>query len=83
MPRKALSAAAMLGPCHAGGHPEPRHVNERGAAMSTWLLIIIVGVVLLILGFAGVGEFLIWIGVAVLVIGLILNLTSRGRGTRV
>jgi len=51
--------------------------------MSTWLLIIIVGVVLLILGFAGVGEILIWIGVAVLVIGLILNLTSRGRGTRV
>lgn len=50
--------------------------------MPSWLLILIVGVVLMIVGFAGVGEILIWIGVAVLVIGLIMSFMGR-RGTRV
>lgn len=45
--------------------------------MSLWLLLIIVGVVLAILGFAGVGQFLIWLGVAILVVGLILSFTGR------
>ncbi|WP_162242662.1 DUF4175 domain-containing protein [Cellulomonas sp. Leaf395] len=48
--------------------------------MPTWLILIIVGVVLLILGVAtGIGQWLIWIGVAVLVISLILALVGRGR----
>jgi hypothetical protein len=52
--------------------------------MSTWLLIIIVGVVLLILGVAvEAAQILIWIGIAVLVIGLIMSLLGRRRGTRV
>ncbi|MFC5999543.1 hypothetical protein ACFP6A_12550 [Quadrisphaera sp. GCM10027208] len=45
--------------------------------MSLWLLLIIVGVVLAVIGFAGVGEILIWLGVAVLVVGLILSFTGR------
>lgn len=45
----------------------------------TWLWILIVGVILMIIGFAGVGEVLIWIGVAVLVISLIFGLVGRGR----
>ncbi|WP_165962897.1 DUF4175 domain-containing protein [Occultella glacieicola] len=45
--------------------------------MSLWLVLIILGVVLAIIGFAGVGQILIWIGVAVLVIGLILSFVSR------
>jgi membrane protein implicated in regulation of membrane protease activity len=47
--------------------------------MSLWLLLIIVGVILAIVGFAGVGQLLIWIGIAVLVVGLILSFTTRSR----
>lgn len=47
--------------------------------MSTWLILIIIGVILLILGFAGVAEFLIWVGVAILVVSLILALVGRRR----
>jgi membrane-bound ClpP family serine protease len=48
--------------------------------MPSWLLIVIVGVVLLILGVAvEAAKILIWIGVAVLVIGLILSIVRRGR----
>ncbi|GCD21758.1 hypothetical protein OMK64_11300 [Cellulomonas fimi] len=48
--------------------------------MPSWLILVLVGAVLLILGFAGVGEFLLWIGIAVLVVSLILGLVGRGRG---
>lgn len=51
--------------------------------MSLWLLLIIAGVVLALLGFGGVGEVLIWIGVVLLVVGLILALVGRGRGAAV
>jgi hypothetical protein len=44
-----------------------------------WLLLIVAGVILAILGFAGVGQALIWIGVIILVAGLILSLAGRGR----
>lgn len=47
--------------------------------MPTWLIILLVGVLLLILGFAGVGEILIWIGVIVLVVSLILGFVGRGK----
>ncbi len=47
--------------------------------MPSWLLIVIVGVVLLILGVAvEAAKILIWIGIAVLVIGLILSIVRRG-----
>jgi membrane protein implicated in regulation of membrane protease activity len=45
----------------------------------SWLILIIIGVVLLIVGFAGVGQIFIWIGIAVLVVSLILALVGRGR----
>lgn len=48
--------------------------------MPTWLLILVVGVVLLVLGVAvEAAKLLIWIGVAVLVVSLILGLVGRGR----
>jgi membrane-bound ClpP family serine protease len=48
--------------------------------MPTWLLIIVVGAILLVVGVAvEAARILIWIGVAVLVVGLILNLARRGR----
>ncbi len=48
--------------------------------MPTWLLLIIIGVVLLVLGVAvQAARVLIWIGVAVLVVSLILGLMGRGR----
>ncbi|MBD3779441.1 MULTISPECIES: hypothetical protein [unclassified Cellulomonas] len=51
--------------------------------MPTWLILIIIGVVLLILGVAvEAAKFLLWIGIAVLVVSLILGLVRRG-GSRV
>ncbi|NMM17009.1 MAG: hypothetical protein HHJ14_07655 [Cellulomonas sp.] len=48
--------------------------------MPSWLLLILVGVVLVILGVAtSIGHFLIWIGVIVLVVSLILSLVGRGK----
>ena len=46
--------------------------------MPAWLLLIIVGVVLLILGIAiTAAKSLIWIGIAVLVVSLIVGLVRR------
>ncbi|MBE1878403.1 hypothetical protein [Myceligenerans pegani] len=48
--------------------------------MPSWLILIIIGVVLVVLGIATeIGQFLIWIGVIVLVISLILGLVRRNR----
>ena len=48
--------------------------------MPSWLILIIIGVVLLVLGVAtSIGTWLIYIGIAVLVISLILALVGRGR----
>lgn len=48
--------------------------------MPSWLILILVGVVLIVLGVATeIGSFLIWIGVIVLVISLVLSLVGRGR----
>ncbi|PZR53685.1 hypothetical protein DNL40_06005 [Xylanimonas oleitrophica] len=44
-----------------------------------WLILIIAGAVLLVLGLTGIAEFLIWIGVAVLVVSLVLALVNRTR----
>ncbi len=48
--------------------------------MPTWLIILLVGVVLLVLGVAvEAAKLLIWIGIAVLVVSLVLGLIGRGR----
>ncbi len=48
--------------------------------MPTWLIILIIGVVLLILGVAvEAAQFLIWLGIIVLVVSLVLGLVGRGR----
>ncbi|MFC8600412.1 MULTISPECIES: hypothetical protein [unclassified Isoptericola] len=48
--------------------------------MPAWLILIIIGVVLVILGVAtNIGQFLIWIGVIVLVVSLVLGLLRRNR----
>jgi len=48
--------------------------------MPSWLIILLVGVVLVILGVAtSIGKFLIWIGVVVLIVSLVLSLVGRGR----
>ena len=46
--------------------------------MSIWLLLILVGVVLAVIGFGGAGQVLIWLGIIVLVVGLIMTFVSRG-----
>ncbi|HEY0217205.1 MAG TPA: hypothetical protein VGC57_12525 [Cellulomonas sp.] len=48
--------------------------------MPAWLILIIIGVVLLILGVAvEAAKFLLWVGVVVLVVSLVLGLIGRGR----
>lgn len=52
--------------------------------MPSWLLILLVGVVLLVFGVAvEAAKFLIWIGIAVLVVSLVLGLLGRGKNSRV
>lgn len=47
--------------------------------MSTWLLILLAGIVLLVIGFlVEVAQILIWIGIAVLVISLIMRFARKG-----
>jgi hypothetical protein len=50
--------------------------------MPLWLTLIVVGIVVAIVGFAGVGHWLIILGVIVLVVGAIMTLVSS-RGSRV
>lgn len=45
--------------------------------MPLWLILIIIGVVLLILGLSGIAEILIWIGVIILVVSLVLAILNR------
>ena len=48
--------------------------------MPTWLIILLVGVVLLILGVAvEAAKFLVWLGIIVLVVSLIMGLVGRGK----
>lgn len=48
--------------------------------MNIWLILIIVGVVMLVLGVAvEAAKILIWIGVAVIVVSLIMSLLGRNR----
>jgi uncharacterized membrane protein YtjA (UPF0391 family) len=48
--------------------------------MPTWLILIIIGAVLLVVGVAvEAAKILIWIGIAVLVVSLILGLLRRGK----
>lgn len=64
-----LGAARSSGPASLGG------------LMPSWLIILLVGVVLLVLGFAGVAKFLIYVGIAVLLVSLILGFLG-GRSSK-
>lgn len=56
--------------------------DEGSRQMPTWLILIIIGVVLLVLGVAvEAAKFLLWIGIAVLVVSLILGLLRRGKNS--
>jgi membrane-bound ClpP family serine protease len=49
--------------------------------MPLWLILVIVGAVLLILGVAiEAAKVLIWIGVAILVVSLVIALLNRAKG---
>lgn len=48
--------------------------------MPAWLILIIIGVVLLVLGVAvEAAKFLLWVGIAILVVSAVLGLIGRGR----
>jgi membrane protein implicated in regulation of membrane protease activity len=50
--------------------------------MPLWLILIVVGIVLALIGFGGAGQLLVWLGVIILVVGVVMTLVSRS-GTRV
>ncbi|MGF1646815.1 MAG: hypothetical protein ACFCVF_07845 [Kineosporiaceae bacterium] len=45
--------------------------------MPLWVVLIVIGVILAALGFSGIAEILIWIGIVVLVAGLIGVIVGR------
>lgn len=47
--------------------------------MPLWLILVAIGLILAIVGFSGVGQVLVWIGVVVLVLGLVGIVIGRGR----
>ncbi|MCL1869214.1 MAG: hypothetical protein FWF90_02230 [Promicromonosporaceae bacterium] len=47
--------------------------------MPLWLVLIIAGIVLLVLGLTGIAHILIWIGIIVLVVSLVGMLFTRSR----
>lgn len=50
--------------------------------MPAWLILIIIGVVLLVLGVAvEAAKFLLWVGIAIVVISAILGLLRRGKAS--
>jgi len=50
--------------------------------MPLWLILVIVGAVLLILGVAiEAAKVLLWIGIAILVVSLVLGLLNRAKGS--
>ncbi len=62
-----------------GTVPAPDTGGRKEAVMPAWLILIIIGVVLLVFGIAvSAAKFLIWVGIAVLVISLIMALVGRG-----
>ncbi|GCD19151.1 hypothetical protein CTKZ_07130 [Cellulomonas algicola] len=58
----------------------PGHRVERGSQMALWLILIIAGVVMIVLGVAvEAAKVLLWIGIILLVVSLIGWLVGRGR----
>ncbi len=52
--------------------------------MPLWVLLVLLGVVLSVLGFAGLGNLVLWAGLALVVVGLVVSVLSwlrRDRGT--
>ncbi|MGC0141475.1 MULTISPECIES: DUF3040 domain-containing protein [unclassified Pseudactinotalea] len=50
-------------------------------SMALWLILIIVGVIMLVIGVAvEAAQILIWIGIIILVASIIMSLVTRGRG---
>jgi len=49
--------------------------------MPAWLLLVVLGIVLAVIGFGGAGNLLIWLGVIVLVVGLIITFVGRSRSS--
>ena len=77
--RAVISDATVVTRRTAGVHPV---ADRKEMTMPSWLLILIVGIVLLIFGIAvEAAQFLIWLGIIVLVVSLILGLVGRGRST--
>lgn len=78
----------MLRRVPSSTHDRPRTGSVWGdgrtkeATMPAWLILIIIGVVLLVLGVAiEAAKFLLYVGVAILVVSLILGLLRRGKNS--
>ncbi|WP_426593202.1 glycosyltransferase [Cellulomonas sp. McL0617] len=50
--------------------------------MPAWLALLVVGLVLVVLGFAGLGAILLWGGIAIVLAGLVMTVVSLRRGQK-
>ena len=75
-----IAAAGDLIP--GADHGTPERLESQNMGMPLWLILIVVGIVLALVGFGGAGNLLIWLGVIILVVGVVLTLLNRS-GTRV
>lgn len=58
----------------------PSAAGSKEFTVPSWLILVLIGVVLVVLGVATeIGQFLIWIGVIVLVASLVISLVNRRR----
>jgi hypothetical protein len=53
-------------------------IRTKGTPMALWLVLIIAGLVSLVLGLVGLGNFFVWAGVIAMVVGVVLVLVNRG-----
>lgn len=53
-------------------------IRTKGTLMALWLVLIIAGLVSLVLGLVGLGNFFVWAGVIAMVVGVVLVLVNRG-----
>ena len=50
--------------------------------MPLWIVLVLVGVLVTVLGFAGLGSILLWIGVIIVLSGIVLTTVSLRRARR-
>ena len=80
MASSVAPAPGAASPCGAGGPVRSctRRLLRKVDTVALWLVLIIAGLVVLVLGLAGLGQFFIYVGLIAAVVGVVLVLVGRG-----